>query len=370
MAYTSAATAGVVRRKPVYTNFTRLEEFIGSQPVSSVYQYNLVANSFVDTNYSFADIYGQQTSWGVPDSTTFLDVDGLVLPTSATTNYYLAAPLVCSALAGLSHYYPTGLSAGWRVQLTVAPLSEVGVSTTNLTDMTIISPQLCFQTIQLGAAVDNLVASMAPSLKIKTNCWAAASQSIPLTSSGLQTLPYNLRYQSITNLYFHATTSDVAKGVNGFGDSFNLLGTATTSGSFQVMVGQQQIPQLPIQNTADGGRASIFQYLRMCNSGNIQDQRNTLSIANVHFAQYANGTTASTYDVPAKFIIGLPCSKIISNAYASTALLSGLNAQQTPIIAQIQMGSTNNSAMNCYMLAEYDEIIEIIPSTRQVNVIC
>jgi hypothetical protein len=370
VSYTSGATAGVIRRKPVYTNFTRLEEFIGSQQVSSVYQWNLCANSFIDTNYSFADVYGQQASWGVPDSSTFLDVDGLVLPVSATTDYYLSGPLVCSALSELSHYYPTGLSAPWRVNLTVGSLSEISVSSTNMTAITITAPELCFQVVNLGVGVDNLVASMAPSLKIKTTAWASATQGVAASTSGLVTLPYNMRYQSIENLYFHATTSDVAKGVNGWGDAFNMLGSSTGSGSFQLLVGQQTIPALPIQNTANGGRASVLQYLRMCNSGNLQDQRNTMCIANNNFAQYANGATASTYDAPAKFIIGLPCNRIVpNNPYSLTSLMSGLNAAQTSIIAQIQIGSSTNSAMNCYLVCQYSEIIEIIPSLRQVNVI-
>ena len=54
--YTSGATAGVIRRKPVYTNFSRLDEYIGGVPVNSVYQYNQVANMWVDLNYSLADV--------------------------------------------------------------------------------------------------------------------------------------------------------------------------------------------------------------------------------------------------------------------------------------------------------------------------
>jgi hypothetical protein len=70
---------------------------------------------------------------------------------------YVAAPLVCSSLAGLSHYYPTGLTAPWRVQLTVAPNSEIVSVAANITSATIIQAEICFQVINLGAAVDAMV---------------------------------------------------------------------------------------------------------------------------------------------------------------------------------------------------------------------
>lgn len=367
----SGATAAIIRRKPAYTLISRLEEFIGSVPCSSVYQYNQVANAYVDTNFSMADVQGQYTSFGLTGApAVFTDADGQSMSASGTYTGYVSAPLVCSALGSLSHYYPTALTAPWRIQLTHAPVAEIATVTANLTSTTIIQPELCFQVINLGSAVDALVAQMSPRLRIKATCWANASQSIATSSSGYTTLPFNHRYKSITSLYLHSTSSSATKGVNLWGDSFNILGDATTAGSVQFQIGQAMYPQLPLNNLT-GGRTAVLQYLRMCNSGSITDQRNTMSIGDENFAQYANGSTASTSNLPAKFIVGIPLSKVVAqNPYSSTALLSGVDAASTPINVLLNIGSSTNTAMNMYLVAEYDEIIEIDVMSRQVNIVC
>ncbi len=83
VSYTSGATAGVIRRKLVYTNFSRLDEFVGSVPVNSVNQYNQVANMWVDTNCNVADVYGQQFSWGLGQTASLTDLDGVTLTASS-----------------------------------------------------------------------------------------------------------------------------------------------------------------------------------------------------------------------------------------------------------------------------------------------
>jgi len=365
------ATAPVIVRKPAYTLLTRLEEFIGSQQISSVYQYNMVANGFIDQNFSLADVVGQYTSFGFSTApAAYTDLDGQTGSSNATYTNYVAAPLVCSALSNLSHYYPTGLTAPWRIQLTVAPVSEIVSVTANATSATIFTPELCFQALQLGSGVDNLVASMAPTLKLKTNCWAAASQSLAAATTGFQTLPFNHRYQSLTNVYLYSTSSDATKAPNKWGDSFNPMGTADVNSSIQVQIGQAMYPQLGINN-ATGGVTAVLQYLRQCNSGSITDQRNTMAIQTANWRQWAGDATASTTDAPAKFIVGIPLEKLVANSpYALTSLLSGVSAAQSPINVLLNIGTAFNSAMNFYLVAQYDEIIEIVPATKQVNIMC
>jgi hypothetical protein len=255
------------------------------------------------------------------------------------------------------------------VQLTVAPVSDVATVTANLTSTTIIQPELCFQVINLGASVDALVASMSPKLRIKANCWANAAQSIANASTGFLTLPFNHRYESITSLYLHSSCTDVTKGINLWGDSFNILGSSTGTGTAQFQIGQALYPQLPLNNTT-GGRAAVLQYLRMCNSGSITDQRNSMSIFDDNFAVYASSTT-TTSNIPGKFIIGVPLTKTVpQNPYSSTALLSGVSAASQPINVLLNIGTATQSAMSMSLVAEYDAIIEIDPLIRQVNVVC
>jgi hypothetical protein len=367
--YTSGATAGVIRRKPVYTNFARLDEFVGSIPVNSVYQYNQVANMWVDANCNCADVYGQQYSWGLTQTAALSDLDGVTLPTvSADNTFYVSAPLVCSFLTGADKLLPTGLMAPIRIQLTVDTITNIATVAANITTVVISQPELCFNAIDMGVGVENMVKSMGEKIYIKTQGWANASQGIASSTSGFNTLSFNHRYESIENLYF-LSSSSAAKAVNSWGDSFNPLGTAGVNGSFQVQIGQSVYPQLPLNN-ATGGIASIQQYLREC-SGVITDQRNTMSIFNVNWNQYAGDATASTADAPAKFIIGIPLSRVNNTSpYQQSSLMSGVSAASMPINVLLNAGTAFNSAMNLFLIAQYTALLELDLTNGQTRVIC
>lgn len=367
--YTSGATAGVIKRKPVYTNFARLDEFVGSVPVNSVYQYNQVANMWVDLNCSIADVYGQQFSWGLAQTEAFTDLDGVTLATvSADNSLYVAAPLVCSFITGADKLIPTGLMAPIRVQLTIDSISNIATVAANVTGLTISQPELCFSAIDMGVAVEAAIASVSPKLYLKTQGWANASQSLASGTSGFNTLVFNHRYNSLENVYLLSTSNTTAKAVNTFLDSFNPMGTAGVNGSVQLQIGQAVYPQLPINN-GTGGIGAVQQYLRET-TGIITDQRNTMSLVSTVFNQYAGDATASTANGPAKFIIGFPLSRINQvSPYQQIALMSGVSAASTPINVLLNVGTAFNSAMNFYLIAQYTELLEIDVMSRQVNVV-
>lgn len=365
----ATATATVIKRKPVYSNFFRLDEFVGSVPVNSVFQYNQVANMYVDTNYSAADVLGQQFSWGLNQTTSLTDLDGVTPTASSTNEYYYAAPLVCSWISNCDKLIPTGLMGPIRIQLTLDSIANVFTVAAGVTSSTIVQPELCFTAIDMGVAVENMVASMSPKLYLKSEGWANASQSLAASTSGFNTLVFNHRYESIKNLYFLSSSNATAKAVNTWGDSFNPLGTSGVNGSFQVQIGQDVYPQLPINN-ATGGLAAIQQYLRET-VGFITDNRNTMSLFNGNFNQYAGDATVSTVDLPAKCIIGLPCAKLNApSPYQQVSLMSGVSAASMPINVLLNAGTAFNSAMNFYLIAQYDQLLEIDVASRQVSVIC
>lgn len=370
VSYTSGATAGVVRRKPVYTNFARLDEFIGSTPVNSIYQYNQVANMIVDTNFSVADILGQQASWGLSQVAAIGDVDGVILPTvSAVNDLYVAAPLLGSFLQSCDKLIPTGLMAPIRIQLTVDTIANIAVAAANITAITISQPELCFSAIDMGVAVEQAIAMSSPTLMLKSQGWANATQSVAAGTSGFNTLSFNHRYESIENLYFLSSSSAVAKALNLWGDSFNSLGLVGVNGSIQVQIGQAVYPQLPINN-ANGGVASVLQYLREC-VGQICDNRNTMSLLSQNTELYAGNATATTADVPAKFIVGFPLSRINApSPYQQVSLMSGVSAASMPINVLLNAGTAFNSAMNFALIAQYTSIIQIDTMSKQVRVVC
>lgn len=356
-------TATYFFRKPVFAPIFKLDEFIGSTPINSVYQYNQVANMYVDLNFSQADVLGQGSSWGL-DNNTWSDVDGGSSGTTAGTQFLsVAAPLVCSAIGGADKLLPTGLMAPIRIQLTLDTLANIVASTAIVTDYTIVQPELCFMAIDMGSAVEAMVASL-PQITLKTKGWANASQSSASTSAGFNTYVFNHRYASIENLYLLSTNTSSA---NKWGDSYNPLGNASTSGTVQFSIGQQMFPQLPINNIT-GGRASVLQYLREC-VGVITDNRNTMSIGALNFSQYASSATTGTVDLPAKFIVGVPLNKINAvSPYQASALLSGTSAQQTPINVLLNSGSAFGATIVFYLIAEYTSLIHIDTVSKQVMV--
>jgi hypothetical protein len=369
---TGAGTASVIRRKPVYTTISKLDEFVGSTPVNSVYQYNQVANMYVDTNFSGSDVLGQAYAWGLEASTGWNDFDGCPLPLSQTNSYIsVAAPLVCSALASCDKLIPTGLMAPWRIQLTVEQIANIATNTggTSLTSFRIVQPELCIQSIDMGMAVENLVAASSPKLYLRTNGWANSTQNANSGTLGFNTYVFNHRYESIENLFFLTSSGTVSKALNLWGDSFNPIGNATTAGTIQFQIGQAMYPLLPINNST-GGRAAVLQYLREC-VGQITDQRNTMSISFEAFNQFSDNVTPSTTNVPAKFIVGIPCSRLNAvSPYQVSSLMSGVSAASTPINVLVNNGTAYGQAMSLSLIAQYTELIEVDPVTRQITVVC
>lgn len=106
-------------------------------------------------------------------------------------------------------------------------------------------------------------------------------------------------------------------------------------------------------------------------TGTILDQRNTCSINLANFNQYVGTATASDQNGKvAKAIIAFPCSRLNPpSPYQTTALLAGINAQQTPITVNLVSGANFNSAMIFNLIAEYSELIVIDVATRQVSVV-
>lgn len=364
---TGAATNGV-RRKPVYTAFQKLDEFIGSTPINSVYNYHTCANVWVDQNMSVADIYGQQYAFGTSPTAaapTLAQFDGLTLSASVTTDAYLAAPVVCSAISSADHLWPTGLMAPMRVQFTVASITDQVIAPGTLTSITISNPELCIQSIDMPG-VDAMVANAAPKLYIKTNGWANSSTNVG-TSAGFQSLIFNHRYESLESLTLVNSSSVLAKGINGPLESFDLTGNL--GGTYQIQIGQSLYPLMPINTSTGGGKASVLMYMREA-TGSIQDQRNSPSINSVEFSRSASDATQSTLEEPAKFYVTIPLEKISSsNPYQAVTLLSGVSAASAPINVLVNIGSAPNSAMTCFLIAKYTELVEIDPMSRQIQIV-
>jgi hypothetical protein len=381
--YSSGATAPILRATPALTPFFKLDEFINSVPVNSVYNYNQVANMYVQTHLGVSEKYGVQAALfselkNVAGNDTLGDSVTLIASQSTLAGYCsFAFPLYCSALSQMDKYLPTGLAGSYRIQLTLAQIADMVSVTANLTDYQIESVELCINAMQLGVGVDQMIASMGETIMIKSTGWANAGVGqIASGASGVVSMLANHRFQSINNLYVLGSGAAVASDLNGIFDSRDVTSCA---GTYQVTIGSQTFPQLPI-NTAVNKNA-VLQYLRECTSS-LADWRYAMSINAVEFASYlgsANATqltgnitpsAATTVTEPAKFIVGIPVSKIQPiDSYAPSSLLSGVSAASTPIIVNISVGTATGQAYNMFCIAEYDVLLHIDPMSRTTSVI-
>lgn len=369
--YTSGATAGVVRGIPAFTTFSKLDEFISSTNINSVYNYHQVANMWYNINSTVASKYGEQSAlgFGPASATPTLDqMESYTLPTVSSTNdLYLSMPLVCSAIGSADKFIPSGLMGPLRIQLTVAPISEQAVVAANITAISVSVPELCIQGIHMGAQTDQMIASMGnPTVTLKTNAWANAGVGrVASSTSGLQTIVINHRYRSIENLYCLFSGDSATLDLNGLFDSRDLT---SANGSYQLQIGQTMYPSIPISTV--NHKTCVLQYLRET-TGSLADYKTSgMCINRVEFGYNSSGT-ATTAVEPAKFVLGVPLSKIQPLPWQSGALLSGVDASSSPISLLVNIGTATSGSQNTnvFAIAHYSQLIEIDPVTKQVAVV-
>lgn len=379
--YTTGVSAGVIRGTPAITPIFKIDEFVNSTQVSSVYNWNQVANMYVNTHLGISEKMGIQAALFSELKTQIGNdtaTDSLTLAANQASlagSITLSTPLYCTALASCDKFLPTGLMGQYRLQFTVAQLTDVAVNTTNLSDFQLENVELCIMATDMGAGVDAMVASMGEKIYLKATAWANQGQQIPSGFSGVFSGMFNHRYQSINNLYFLSSGAASASDVNGIFDSRDIT---SNNGSYSFLIGSQAYPSLPI-NTAVNKNGAMM-YLRECTSS-LTDWKYSMGINAVEWGAYLgslstnavngfSGTAATSATEPSKFIVGIPVSKISSyDPYGPTTLLSGVSAAQSPIIANLQIGTATGQAYNIYLIAEYDVLIEIDPRSRSVQVI-
>ena len=120
-----------------------------------------------------------------------------------------------------------------------------------------------------------------------------------------------------------------------------------------------QYPQTPL--SAVRNKAGILQMLRQA-TGSIYDKNNNFSINAREFN--LSGNTATTYDKPAKFIVGIPLEKMSD----SSALLSGISSQNSAISLNINTTTQTAQTHNVHLILNYDLLLEIDPVSREAYV--
>lgn len=359
--YAMTSTAGAAYiATPAYSSFQRLETLIGSQVVESINQYNQVAGFlFVNTQYDVAMKYGQQASLGFVNNTSVPSVetlDGRLCVANETGTFSM--PLV-GLLQSSTKLIPAFAMPQISVQLTIDSIANIFASGTGAvvpTVYTISNIELCYNMLDFGRSVEHDILAM-PKLFLK--CWSFSNSSASIASglSGSLSLVYNQKYASVKAAYIIAAGTTV-NSLNKWGDSYDVT---QSSGDYSIMIAGQTYPQRSLSTL--NNKAYVNQELRRA-SGNINDKNNNMSINTIEFN--LSGDTASTYAVPAKFIVGIPLEKL--HIPSDKAILTGVSTNNSNITVNINSSTATAAAYTVNLILNYDAIIEVDTQTRDARV--
>lgn len=361
-AVATTTTQGGVIGCPVYTPFTRVDTYINSQLIESVFDYNLVAHVWTNLNLSVADKYGNQAGFGYIDSTPatvdMSELDGRFLSSTTGETYYVSAPLICTMLTSSEKFIPAFATGGIRLVFTLDSNSNMFSNGAGASTMTISNFEVCYDLVDFGSMVEQEILSR-DNITIKSNGYNASSVAGP-TSTGNFTLVYNQRLASIRSaLVCPNATAVNANYINGKFDSVDV----TTAGSYQLNIGGNVYPQGAPLSTGNN-KSGILSELRKA-VGNLYDWSKSMSINSVEFSYVDNPTPTTSLTQPGKFYVGFDLNKINSS---SNMMLNGTSTQNSPINLNLSITSTP-SAKNILLILNYDAIINIDPRTKQVNIL-
>jgi hypothetical protein len=355
---TSLANAEMIAT-PAYTPFLRLETLIGSQVVESINQYNQVAGFlYMNTNFDVAMKLGQQSALGyLNNSTTPVTneaTDGRLL-VNANESGTFSAPLV-GLLFSSSKLVPAFAMPQISVQLTIDSIANMFTTTVVPTGFVLSNVELCYNMLDFGRSVESAILAM-PKLFLKCNSYSNSSASVANATNGSISLVYNQKYASVKAAYV-LPTGTAAGSLNKWADSFDMT---QENGEYSIVIAGVSYPQRPLSTL--NNKTYVLQELRRA-SGNLDDKNNNLAINSVEF--YRTLATGTTYQIPAKFIIGIPLEKLhIDN---EKAILSGVSTNNSNITVNISTATATAQAHTVNLILNYDAIIEVDTMSRDARV--
>lgn len=353
--YTTAVNAEM-KGTPVFTPFNRLQTTIGSSVVENISNFNQVANMLTNLQLNTSQKYGLQSTYGFQSDTdvpTNEQYDGRKLVENETGSF--SAPLPC-LLSNCEKLIPAGMMPQIRLELTTESIANQFTTTVVPTAMTLSNVELVYEMVEFPESVEDMIRQQAvPKIFIKSQSFANTANTLANATSGQVSMVFNQRLASIKSafLLFTGTSSN---SLNKTMDSYD---PTSGSGDFSLTIAGTQYPQTPL--SAVRNKAGILQMLRQA-TGSIYDKNNNFSINAKEFN--LSGNTATTYDKPAKFIVGIPLEKM-SN---SSALLSGISSQNSAISLNINTTTQTAQAHNVHLVLNYDLLLEIDPISREAYV--
>jgi hypothetical protein len=347
---TSAIAAEMIAT-PAFTPFLRLETFIGSQNVESINQYNQVAGFlWANTNLDVSQKYGMQPALGYFASTgipTFETLDGRVCTLNEVGTF--SCPLV-GLLSSSAKLIPAFAMPQLSVQLTMDSIANMFTTTVVPTGFVISNIEIAYNLLDFGREMEQMVLSM-PRLFLKCNSYSNSSASVANGTNGSISLVYNQRLSSIKAAFILPTGQ---ASINKWGDSFDCT---SSNGEYSLVVGGVSYPQRSLSTL--NNKTYVLQELRKA-VGEIYDKANNLSVNSIEFNKV--GADATTYAVPAKFIIGIPLEKL--HIPTDQAILTGISSNNSSITVNISTSTAVAQATTVNLILNYDAIIEVDTANR------
>jgi hypothetical protein len=349
---TAATTAAEMKGTPAYTPFVNLQTIFGSSVVENIQNYGQVQNMLVNLTHNAAQKAGLAFAYGYQDyavttAVTLLgaNLNGRSAAASATT-YSVAAPLKC-VLSEAERLIPLCLMSGVRIQLTLDTIANMFTTTSVPTVFTLSNVELCYDAIDFGIGVENMVRSMGEKIYVKSASYAVSNNTLATATTGTIDLLYNTRLSSVKSLFanFGGTSS---ASLNKVYDSYDIT---SGNGDYSFSIGGLQYPARPISTV--NNKAGAYMELKQAIGGIHSSQTNNFGISSGEFSYIGNDTT--TYRIPAKFIFGQNLEKLSTNG----ALLTGISTQSAPIGLRINTGTATAQQHNISVIALYDCLVEI-----------
>jgi len=360
MTLTSAVSAELKGAIPALTPFSNLQVIFGSQIVENVQQYGVVQSMLVNMTHSASQKAGMSYPYGLdnPSSTTMgANLNGRVCALNEVIS--VSAPLRC-LLSESERLVPLGLMPLVRIQLTVDTIANMFTTAVVPTGFQISNFELCYDSVDFGGQVTQMVQSMGEKIYIKSQSYATSSATLASGTSGTINLIYNTRLSSVKSLIanFGGTAST---SLNKLFDSHDVTSqTAGTGlGSYQYLIGGIPYPARPVSTV--NNRAGAFNELRLA-VGGLNAGTTDMSITPQEFGYTNAGTT--TVRIPSKFYFGTNVERLSTNS----ALLTGISTLSSPINLQIECPTATNQAFNVMTVCLYDALIEISPMMRDASV--
>lgn len=357
---------------PVYTPFQRISTLVGGASIDTVNQYNQVAQVLVNGQYSVADKYGVQSSFGYSNAGgDMLNLDGRGYAVSladadAAATTTLAGPLIGTLLTNCEKQLPLFAMPQVRFQFTLDSLAnmsfiKLGVAGTGyaaFTKVSISNFELVYQMTDMGAGVEAMIYSMGPTLSLKTSGISNTAVSVPSATSGSQAYVFNQRFASIRSAFLCPSRADGAS--NKWAEFSDLTGG---NGDYQLLIGNVAYPQTQLSTALN--RSGILQETRRA-FGSLYDAKNSMSINTVEFGRLINDSSANNlFYEPGKFIVGVNLDKVQTE---DRVLMCGASTYNTPITAVVNINTATSIAGNLNVILDYDAVLVLDTNARQLSV--